>query len=139
MKVGNLEESAELSEDVKAKLDAACEHHPTVRQVFYEAHKDWDSAIMQLRLIFEPLLATGRLYQTASFIDDGSGSTAKGTVRELVDSCLGPYNGDRQLGYTCTLNVETLASKKCEGPSGRRRTCSCVRTPSLTTSHLGSR
>jgi hypothetical protein len=65
-------------------------------------------------------MATGRLCQTASFIDDGSGSTAKGTVRELVDTCLGPYNGEKQLGYACTLNVETLASKKCEGPSEQK-------------------
>jgi hypothetical protein len=53
-------------------------------------------------------------------VDDGSGSTGKGTIRELVDSCLGVHNGKDQTGYVCTLNVEALATKKSEAPSEQK-------------------
>ena len=62
----------------------------------------------------------GNLCQGVPFVDDGSGSTAKGTVRELVDSCLRVHNGKEQTGYVCTLNVEALASKKDEAPSEQK-------------------
>ena len=88
--------------------------------IFYEAHKNWDSALMQMRLIFEPLHAPGALCQTATFLDDGSGSTGKGTLRELVESCDGVHNGKEQLGYACTLTAEALCSKKCEAPSEQK-------------------
>ncbi len=91
-----------------------------VQHVFYEAHLDWDSALMQLRLIFEPLHCPGALCQSASFVDDGSGSACKGTVRELVDVCVGVHNGKEQMGYSCTLNVEALTSKKAEAPNEQK-------------------
>jgi hypothetical protein len=114
------DEHAELSAEAVSALELASVHHPMVRKVFYEAHNDWNSALMQMRLVFEPLQANGNLCQTVSFIDEGSGSTAKGTVRALVDTCLGQFNGDKQLGYSSTLNVESLASKKGEGPTEQK-------------------
>ncbi len=114
------EEVVELSEGAKKVLEAAAERHPMIRRIFYEAHLDWDSALMQLRLVFEPIHCPGSLCQTVSFIDDGSGSTSKGTVRELVESCVGVHNGKEQIGYSCTLNVEALANKKAEAPSEQK-------------------
>ena len=95
-------------------------HHPMTRHIFYEAHLNWDSALMQLRLVFDPLHCPGALCQTASFVDDGSGSTCKGTVRELVETCIGVHNGKEQAGYSCTMTVETLATKKAEAPSEQK-------------------
>ena len=122
------EEVGELSTETKAALTEAMTddptkktyHHPMTQHVFYEAHLDWDSAVQQLRLIFDPLNCPGKLCQSASFVDDGSGSTGKGTIRELVDSCLGVHNGKDQTGYVCTLNVEALATKKSEAPSEQK-------------------
>ena len=88
--------------------------------IFYEAHKNWDSALTQMRLIFEPLHAPGALCQTATFLDDGNGSTGKGALRELVETCDGVHNGKEQLGYACTLTAEALCSKKCEAPSEQK-------------------
>jgi hypothetical protein len=106
----------QLSDGAKAALIAAAEHHPMVQHIFYEAHLDWDSALMQLRLVIEPFKCPP-LCQSASMIDDGRGSTGKGTTRELIELGVGVYTGREQLGYSCTLNVETLASKKQEGPT----------------------
>jgi hypothetical protein len=53
-------------------------------------------------------------------VDDGSGSTGKGTTRELIEMSAGVHNGREQLGYTATLNVETLACKKNEGPTEQK-------------------
>ena len=110
----------ELSVETKECLTKAAEHHPMTKHIFYEAHVDWDSAIMHQRLIFEPFSAPGKLCQSVSFIDDGSGSTGKGSNRELVETCLGVHNGRDQLGYCCTLNVEALAAKTAEGPSEQK-------------------
>ena len=52
-------------------------------------------------------------------MDDGSGSTGKGTARELIDTCLGVFNGDAQRGYTCTLTAQALTTKG-EAPSEQR-------------------
>jgi hypothetical protein len=110
----------ELSEAAKEQIAAAVEHHPMCKHIFYEAHMNWDSALMQMRLVFEPLHSPGSLCQTASFVDDGSGSTCKGTVRELVEACIGVHNGKEQVGYSCTMTVETLSTKKAEAPSEQK-------------------
>jgi hypothetical protein len=114
------EESYELSTEARNALELASEGHNMIRKIFFQAHNDWDSAMMQLRLVFEPLQAKSNLCQTVSFLDEGSGSTAKGTVRALIEACLGAYAGEKQLGYCSTLTVESLAQKKCEGPTEQK-------------------
>jgi len=106
-----------LSEGVKAQLDKAVSQHPMMRHCFHEAHADWDSAIFQARLIFEPCSDTGVRCQVATFKDAGDGSTAKGTLRELCEACLGTFNGEAQLGYSCVLKQETIQTKDKEAPS----------------------
>lgn len=93
------------------------EKNPMVYKIFYQAHKDWDSAIMQLRLVLEPCSGTGTYTQIASMLDDGSGSTCKGTLRELADTCLGVFNGGSQRGYSSVVRQELLLVRKQEGPT----------------------
>ncbi len=133
------EEVVQLSEEAKGRLSAATAGHPMTRHIFYEGHLDWNSTLTQMRLIFERLHCPGALCQSASFVDDGSGSTVKGTVRELVETCVGDHNGKEQLGYSATLNEEALASKKAEAPSEQKANLSLFApTPSSTTSHRPS-
>ena len=106
-----------LSDAVKEQLDRVMPQFPMMQHCFYEAHKDWDSAFMQARLIFEPCSDTGVRCQVATFKDCGDGSTGKGTLRELCEVCLGTFNGDAQLGYSAVLKQETIQTKDKEAPS----------------------
>jgi len=109
-----------LSEDAKQKLAVVALDHPMLLHCFFEAHLDWDSAIMQARLLLEPCSNTGTRCQIATFKDGGGGSTAKGTVRELAEQCLGCNNGDTQRGYVAVLSQETLQVRDSEGPSEQK-------------------
>jgi phage/plasmid-associated DNA primase len=88
-----------------------------VQKCFFEAHNDWDSALYQLRLIFEPCAGISGRVQIATMKDDGQGATAKGTLRQLADSCLGLFNGESCRGYSCVIKQETLRVSKEEKPS----------------------
>ena len=74
-----------------------------------------DSAIMQLRLCLEPCSSTGTFTQIASMLDDGNGSTGKGTLRELSELCLGVHNGASQRGYAAVVRQEVLVLLRCLG------------------------
>lgn len=113
----DLKDNDVLSDAIKAQLSEVAPEHPMMLHCFYEAHNDWDSALMQARLVFEPCSDTGVRCQVSTFKDAGDGSTAKGTLRELCESSLGTYNGDAQLGYSCVLTQETIQTKKQEAPS----------------------
>ena len=106
-----------ISDAVKGQLDEITPLHPMMQHCFYEAHGDWDSAVMQARLVFEPCSDTGVRCQVATLKDCGDGSTGKGTLRELCEECLGTFNGDAQLGYSAVLKQETLQTKDKEAPS----------------------
>lgn len=71
----------------------------------------------QLRLILEPCTGCVPLCQIATLKDGGDGGTAKGTLRELSDVCLGLHNGDCQIGYSCVMKQEVLQIRKEESPS----------------------
>jgi hypothetical protein len=92
-----------ISDAVKEQLSEIIPQHPMMHHCFYEAHKDWDRAVMQARLIFEPCSDTGVRCQIATLKDCGDGSTGKGTIRELCEECLGTFNGEAQLGYSAAL------------------------------------
>ena len=76
-------------------------------KVFYEAHNDWDTCIAQLRYMLEPCCSKiSPLCQIVTMMDEGEGSTGKGTIRELSDQSLGVYNGQDRLGYSCVVGQE---------------------------------
>jgi len=106
-----------LDEATTTLLTDAAADHDMLRKLFYEAHNDWDSAIMQLRLLLEPCAKMGGKCELVTYKDDGSGSTAKGTTRAMMDVMLGVYNGAEKRGYSCVLGVEILAVKTKEAPS----------------------
>jgi len=113
----DLHENDVLSAEVKAQLAEVIPQHPMMMHCFYEPHLDWDSAIMQARLTFEPCSDTGFRCQVATLKDCGDGSSGKGTLRELCEESLGTYNGDAQLGYSAVLKQETIQAKDKEAPS----------------------
>ncbi|CAJ1443076.1 unnamed protein product, partial [Effrenium voratum] len=53
---------------------------------------------------------------TVCYLDDGQGSTGKGTLRELCEECLGPFNGGSQRGYVAVMTQEALVVQKTEKP-----------------------
>lgn len=112
-----LQQADILGETVKQELQNAFELNPMLKKLFYEAHLDHDSALFQLRLILEPVAFKGPRTQVATMMDDGRGSTGKGTLRDLCEECLGVHNGGKQLGYSAVLKQETLLVKKQESPS----------------------
>ena len=113
----DLKENDVLSDEVKNRLAEVVPQHEMMQHCFYEAHVDWDSALMQSRFIFEPCSDTGVRCQVATMKDNGDGSTAKGTLRELCEESLGTYNGEVQLGYSCVLKQETIQTNDREAPS----------------------
>eukprot|EP00929_Paragymnodinium_shiwhaense_P019277 TRINITY_DN13209_c0_g1_i3.p1 TRINITY_DN13209_c0_g1~~TRINITY_DN13209_c0_g1_i3.p1 ORF type:complete len:1103 (+),score=298.55 TRINITY_DN13209_c0_g1_i3:203-3310(+) len=114
----HLEDNDTLDDACIAALDAVAQHHTMLRKVFYEAHRDWDSAIYQLRCVFEPV-ACRPIQQIASFVDSGEGSTAKGTVRELCEASLGVHTagGNNSMGYCCIVTPEAIKQRTQEAPS----------------------
>jgi hypothetical protein len=112
-----LKESDTLSDKVKTELDEAYKLNPMLRRIFYEAQLDHDSALFQLRLALEPVAFKGPRTQVATMMDDGRGSTGKGTLRDLCEECLGVHSGGRQKGYAAVMKQESLIVKKQEGPS----------------------
>ena len=117
MAMKSLKESDVLSEEAKTELSRVSEHMPMLKKIFHDAHLDWDSAFYQLRLVLEPCGNVPQRVQIATFMDDGEGSTCKGTLRELCDSCLGVFTGEGQLGYCAVIKQETIILKKGESPS----------------------
>jgi len=112
-----LKDNDVISEAAKEQLTKVAKEHEMLLHCFFEAHNDWDSALMQLRFVFEPCSDTGVRCQVATMKDNGDGSTAKGTLRELCEESLGTYNGEVQLGYSCVLKQETIQTKDREAPS----------------------
>lgn len=106
-----------LSIDVRQDLAITFKENPMLQKVFYEPHKDYNSAVFQSRLVFEPVAFKGPRTQVASLMDSGDGGTGKGTLRDLCEECLAPNNGGTQRGYAAVLKQETLQVKKTEGPS----------------------
>ena len=91
-----------------------CSHnHPAFRKIIYETHNDWDAAIFQYRLVGEPVVGRGPFTEFASYLDDGQGSTGKGTLRELCEECLRGYVAVSSRAFTCSGRHMTGA-----GPSG---------------------
>ena len=105
-----------LPEHVKARLETCSHNHPAFRKIIYETHNDWDAAIFQYRLVGEPVVGRGPFTEFASYLDDGQGSTGKGTLRELCEECLGPFNGGSQRGYVAVMTQEALVVQKTEKP-----------------------
>ena len=112
-----LKTSSVLSDSCKEEMKVVYEQNLMLQKIFYEAHLDYDSALMQLRLILEPVAFKGPRTQVVTFMDEGDGSTGKGTLRELCDECLGLHSGGLQRGYSAVLKQETLVVRKNEGPS----------------------
>ena len=48
-----------LSVEAKGRLESAAQQMPMVRTLFYEAHNDWDAAVMQFRFIMDPVHGNG--------------------------------------------------------------------------------
>jgi hypothetical protein len=107
-----------LSDELEKELTEVFQHEEMLQKVFYEAHNDWNSCIAQIRYIMEPCCSKiSPLTQVCTFMDEGDGSTGKGTIRELSDQSLGLFNGQDRRGYSCVLTQEALVAKKEEKPS----------------------
>lgn len=102
-----------LSDDLKTKWDDELKHHEGLRRVLYEAHKDHDTFVYQMRIIFENAAAkTGGRMEYSTWRDDGDGSTGKGTARSWIEASCGIFDGKDSRGYVGILSVNTLMHRR---------------------------
>jgi hypothetical protein len=79
-----------ISEELKTKLHAQAQHHNCLRQIFYEAHNDWDEAIFCMKIMCN--CVNGKSYgrcEHYTMWDEGDGSTSKGL---MFQTCFFPVN-----------------------------------------------
>jgi len=113
----DLKDNDVMSDDVARQFKDAASKHTITQKIFVDAHNDINSSFYQLRLCAEPCSDTGFRCQVATMADRGEGCTSKGTLRELMEQCLGVHNGRTQLGYSAVGRQEMVTSKNAEAPS----------------------
>ena len=113
----NLMTSDVLDDDVKARLTSSMANSFLMKEIIYDAHDDWDTAFFTFRLFFDPIFSGARRVQVASLMDDGSGSTGKGTFRECSDKYLGMNTGDANIGYASQIRQGLFDISSGDPPS----------------------
>jgi hypothetical protein len=76
-----LDENDLISDELKAELNEQAKHHNCLRQIFYEAHSDWDEAIFCMKILCN--CVNGKSYgrcEHYTMWDEGHGSTSKGPM-----------------------------------------------------------
>ena len=104
-----------LNDELRDALTAEAAHHPCLRHFFYEAHNDWNEAIFTLKIMCNNV--TGKSagnVEHYTMMDEGSGSTAKGTLRELFEAQLGVFTGGEHRGYTAVITKACLQENRGE-------------------------
>ena len=102
-----------LSGELRARWGEEAPKHWALMKVIADGHRDLESVVHLLRIIFENANGTaGGRMEYSTWMDDGQGSTAKGTVRAWCETCLGIFsNNEAARGYVGVMTQQAVAPK----------------------------
>jgi hypothetical protein len=102
-----------LSDDLRDMWGKVAPKHRALQKVIVDGHSDLESVVHLLRIIFENANGTaGGRMEYSTWMDEGQGSTSKGTVRSWCEHCLGVFsNNEAARGYVGIMTQPAVAPK----------------------------